>query len=110
MAADVRWLGHAAFHLSGGGADVLIDPWLTGNPSCPEAMKKPPQVDLILVSHGHFDHIEDLLLCARDSGAAVVGIYSPHGDQPARAERGELAAGGRGVCGGGAGVRDAGGA
>ena len=32
MAADVRWLGHSAFHLSGGGADVLIDPWLTGNP------------------------------------------------------------------------------
>ena len=32
MAADVRWLGHSAFHLSGGGADVLIDPFLTGNP------------------------------------------------------------------------------
>ena len=32
MAADVRWLGHSAFHLSGGGADVLVDPWLTGNP------------------------------------------------------------------------------
>src|SRR6478736_6262303 len=32
MAVDVRWLGHSAFHLSGGGADVLVDPWLTGNP------------------------------------------------------------------------------
>ena len=35
MAADVRWLGHSAFHLSGGGADVLIDPFLTGNPKAP---------------------------------------------------------------------------
>ena len=32
MPANVRWLGHSAFHLSGGGADVLVDPFLTGNP------------------------------------------------------------------------------
>ena len=72
----ITWLGHATFLLrTPGGKRVLLDPWLTGNPSCPEAMKKPPKVDLILASHGHFDHIEDLLLCARDSGAAVVGIF-----------------------------------
>jgi L-ascorbate metabolism protein UlaG (beta-lactamase superfamily) len=38
-------------------------------------MKKPPKVDLILASHGHFDHIEDLVACARESGAPVVGIF-----------------------------------
>ena len=32
MATQLTWLGHSAFHLSGGGADVLIDPFLTGNP------------------------------------------------------------------------------
>jgi L-ascorbate metabolism protein UlaG (beta-lactamase superfamily) len=73
---SITWLGHATFLLrTSAGKRVLFDPWLTGNPSCPEAMKKPPKVDLILVSHGHFDHIDDLLLCARDSGAAVVGIF-----------------------------------
>src|SRR5688500_3476724 len=73
---SITWLGHATFLLrTPAGTRVLSDPWLTGNPSCPEAMKKPPTVDLILVSHGHFDHIDDLLLCARDSGAAVVGIF-----------------------------------
>src|SRR5687767_8609155 len=73
---SITWLGHATFLLrTPAGKRVLFDPWLTGNPSCPEAMKKPPTVDLILVSHGHFDHIDDLLLCARDSGAAVVGIF-----------------------------------
>ena len=72
----ITWFGHATFLLrTPGGKRVLLDPWLTGNPSCPEAMKKPPRADVILVSHGHFDHIEDLLLCARDSGAAVVGIF-----------------------------------
>jgi L-ascorbate metabolism protein UlaG (beta-lactamase superfamily) len=72
----ITWFGHATFLLrTPGGKRVLLDPWLTGNPSCPEAMKKPPKADVILASHGHFDHIEDLLLCARDSGAAVVGIF-----------------------------------
>ena len=54
---------------------MLFDPWLTGNPSCPEPHKKPPKVDLILASHGHFDHIDDLILCARESNATVVGIF-----------------------------------
>jgi L-ascorbate metabolism protein UlaG (beta-lactamase superfamily) len=73
---SITWFGHSTFLLrTPGGTRVLLDPWLTGNPSCPDALKKPPKVDLILVSHGHFDHIEDLLLCARDSGAPVVGIF-----------------------------------
>ncbi len=42
MAADIRWLGHAAFHLSGGGADVLIDPFLTGNPKAPRPPTRCP--------------------------------------------------------------------
>jgi L-ascorbate metabolism protein UlaG (beta-lactamase superfamily) len=72
----ITWLGHATFLLrTPGGKRVLFDPWLTGNPSCPDALKKPPKADVILVSHGHFDHVDDLLLCARDSGATVVGIF-----------------------------------
>ena len=73
---SITWFGHSTFLLrTPGGKRVLFDPWFSSNPSCPEAMKKPPKADLILASHGHFDHIEDLLLCARDSGAPVVGIF-----------------------------------
>ncbi len=73
---SITWFGHSTFLLrTPGGKRVLFDPWFTSNPSCPEALKKPPKADLILVSHGHFDHIEDLLLCARDSGAPVVAIF-----------------------------------
>jgi L-ascorbate metabolism protein UlaG (beta-lactamase superfamily) len=73
---SITWFGHATFLLrTPGGRRVLFDPWFSSNPSCPDAMKKPPKTDLILASHGHFDHIEDLLLCARDSGAPVVGIF-----------------------------------
>jgi len=72
---SITWFGHATFILkTPGGKRVLLDPWLTDNPSCPEAMKKPPKADLILVSHGHWDHIDDLISSARASGAPVVGI------------------------------------
>jgi L-ascorbate metabolism protein UlaG (beta-lactamase superfamily) len=72
----ITWLGHSTFLLrTPGGKRVLLDPWLRENPSCPEAFKKPPKADLILVSHGHSDHMSDLVLCARESGATVVGIF-----------------------------------
>lgn len=72
----ITWLGHSTFLLrTAGGTRLLFDPWLTENPACPDALKKPPQVDLILASHGHFDHIGDLVLCARESRAPVVGSH-----------------------------------
>ena len=72
----ITWLGHSTFLLrTPGGRRVLLDPWLDGNPSCPEALKKPGPLDLIVVSHGHFDHMDDLVRVARESGAPVVGIF-----------------------------------
>mgnify|MGYP003576256713 CR=1 FL=1 len=72
----ITWLGHSTFIVrTPGGKRLLFDPWLSGNPSCPDAHKKPPKVDVILASHGHFDHIDDLVACARESGAPVVGIF-----------------------------------
>jgi L-ascorbate metabolism protein UlaG (beta-lactamase superfamily) len=72
----ITWLGHSTFIVrTPGGKRVMFDPWLTQNPSCPQSMKKPPKVDLILVSHGHFDHMDDLVSVARESGAPVVGIF-----------------------------------
>jgi L-ascorbate metabolism protein UlaG (beta-lactamase superfamily) len=73
MAADVRWLGHSAFHLSGGGADVLIDPFLTGNPKAAATADEVP-ADVILVSHAHGDHVGDTVAIAKRTGATVVAI------------------------------------
>jgi L-ascorbate metabolism protein UlaG (beta-lactamase superfamily) len=72
----ITWYGHSTFLLrTPGGRRVLVDPWLRDNPACPAPLKKPPQVDVILVSHGHFDHMDDLVVVARESGAAVVGAF-----------------------------------
>jgi L-ascorbate metabolism protein UlaG (beta-lactamase superfamily) len=71
----ITWLGHSAFRLrTPGGKEVLIDPWYTGNPSFPEGAR-PSKADLILVSHGHSDHITDAAAMAKATGATVVAIF-----------------------------------
>lgn len=76
MGLSIAWLGHSTFILrTPGGKRLLLDPWLAGNPSCPESMKRPSKIDAILVSHGHSDHMDDLIAVARDTGAPVVAIF-----------------------------------
>jgi L-ascorbate metabolism protein UlaG (beta-lactamase superfamily) len=73
---SITWLGHSTFILtSPGGKRLVTDPWLEGNPSCPGSMKKIDKADLILVSHGHFDHVGDVVPVARATGATVIGIF-----------------------------------
>jgi len=72
----ITWFGHSTFLIrTPGGKRLLFDPWLKGNPACPDALKKPPQADAILVSHGHGDHLDDVVACARESAAPVVAMY-----------------------------------
>jgi L-ascorbate metabolism protein UlaG (beta-lactamase superfamily) len=74
--AKLTWLGHATFKLeTPGGKTVLIDPWVAGNPSCPEDQKSFPLVDVMLVTHAHFDHIADVIPLAKQHDPKVVGIY-----------------------------------
>ncbi len=72
----VTWFGHSAFKLeSPEGKVILIDPWLT-HPKAPRnAMKALDRVDLILVTHGHGDHIGDTVEIARKFNATVAAIY-----------------------------------
>ena len=71
---SITFLGHAAFKLSAPGVAVLIDPWLS-NPLHPTPLDQVGQVDLILVTHGHGDHVGDTVPLARKTGAAVVAIH-----------------------------------
>lgn len=79
---SVRWLGHAAFEIvSPKGTRLLLDPWISGNPSTPDQLKsvsywtgdRAPAA--ILVSHVHFDHAQDVPDLAKASDAAVIGIF-----------------------------------
>jgi L-ascorbate metabolism protein UlaG (beta-lactamase superfamily) len=53
----LTWLGHASFRLdSAGGKRIYVDPWLEGNPKCPEAELQPERCDVVALTHGHSDH------------------------------------------------------
>jgi L-ascorbate metabolism protein UlaG (beta-lactamase superfamily) len=73
MAVDVRFLGQSCFELKAGGATVLIDPFLTGNPKA-AATADEVEPDVILLTHGHADHLGDTVDIAKRTGATVVAI------------------------------------
>lgn len=72
----LSWLGHATWHVqTPGGKRLLIDAWTNTNPACPEEWKqrlRSEGADYILVTHGHFDHIGDLLELATTTDAKLV--------------------------------------
>jgi L-ascorbate metabolism protein UlaG (beta-lactamase superfamily) len=75
MTIPLTWLGHASFRLdSPGGKRIYVDPWLTGNPKCPEAEQKPERVDLIALTHGHDDHVGDTVSLWKQFEPAVVAL------------------------------------
>ncbi len=72
----LTWLGHSAFRIeTPDGKTIIVDPWIAGNPMCPESAKAIPRIDVLLCTHGHFDHIADAVDLARKHNPVVVGIY-----------------------------------
>ncbi len=72
---QITWLGHATFKITTPqGKVILIDPWTQGNPACPDEYKHVDHVDLMLISHGHFDHAGDAVSIATATGATCVAI------------------------------------
>jgi L-ascorbate metabolism protein UlaG (beta-lactamase superfamily) len=72
----LTWLGHATFRVeTPGGKTIYIDPWVMGNPMCPEADKNVRKADVMLCTHGHFDHIGDAVEIAKKHNPVVAGIF-----------------------------------
>src|SRR5512145_2934152 len=73
---SITWLGHSTFIIvTPGGKRIVTDPWLESNPMCPPDRKRIDRADLILVSHGHFDHTGDVVSVSRATNAPVVAVF-----------------------------------
>lgn len=71
MSVTLTWTGHATWLIDTGAGILLVDPFFD---ECPTASLKAADVacDAILVTHGHFDHVADLVAIAKRTGATVL--------------------------------------
>ncbi|HLH39253.1 MAG TPA: metal-dependent hydrolase [Bryobacteraceae bacterium] len=72
---EITWLGHGTyqFRLTTGEV-ILVDPWIDGNPSYP-AKFSIDRLDVMLITHGHFDHVYDAVSLAKKFSPQVVAIF-----------------------------------
>lgn len=68
------WYGHACFMVEAGGKKFLFDPFISGNDNAKGIDIQDIKPDYILISHGHGDHMADLLTIAGKTGAMVIGM------------------------------------
>ena len=71
----LTWLSHGGWMIENDNHRLLIDPFLTDNPAALTSADQLKNVDHILISHGHFDHVADAASIANENNATIVAIY-----------------------------------
>lgn len=73
--ARATYLGHSVFRIdTPSGKTIYIDPWLS-NPKAPATAKQVDKADLILLSHGHADHLGETVEVAKKTNARILSIF-----------------------------------
>ncbi len=74
MSTEITWLGHSSYAVQTGKHALLIDPYLDDSPTSP-VKAADVAADYILVTHGHFDHVTDVVSIATRTGATVIANF-----------------------------------
>lgn len=70
----ITWLGHACFLFEDDRHRIVIDPFLTGNPAAATSADS-IEVDAVLVTHGHGDHLGDAVPIAKRCQAPIIAPF-----------------------------------
>ncbi len=73
--AILTYYGHSCVQLSDGKRTLLVDPFITGNPSAPIKSGEIDACDFILVTHGHADHLGDAIPLAQRHKSTVIATW-----------------------------------
>lgn len=71
----LRWLGHSAWLIEHENIKILIDPFISENPSCPVKVGDLNNIDFIIVTHNHMDHLGDTIDISNMTGAKVISMF-----------------------------------
>ena len=74
MATKVTWLGHGTFQIETADTTIIIDPFFSGNPAA-AATADSVSPDVLIVTHGHSDHVGDTVALAKRTGALVISNF-----------------------------------
>ena len=76
LGVSITWLGHGTvLYRSEKGCSVLADAWVDTNPACPAAAKDLKSLDVMLITHGHSDHFDDVETLARKYNPDIVCMF-----------------------------------
>ncbi|MEJ2732624.1 MAG: MBL fold metallo-hydrolase, partial [Anaerolineae bacterium] len=71
---EVTYHGHSCFSVTVGDTQLLIDPFLSGNPQA-DVTAEEVEADYLLISHGHGDHVGDAVEIAKRTGAMTISNF-----------------------------------
>lgn len=76
MNDKLTFIGHSGIIVEASDSlKVSIDPWLDGNPLCPEELKQPKDISVIALTHGHSDHASSAAALAKANNSTICATF-----------------------------------